>query len=283
MTIGAASVHAQCASSSSVVLSLSHGWAVHESTSSSVTLVYSDICGDGVRGRYEECDDSNTDPHDGCSPSCFFEPGDWSFTAQFVFPSMSTSSWSSSDTALLESDLLGCFGNDTTLSDLSFQDASPNLEIAIEVTFPSYDEASTAASYFSGDKVSLSDCFIFDIYYFEIIEVPLDTSFGEVSYTATTPTFGAYHHISIETLHLSLTGVISNILLQYMTYAALMNAGSMAIYRLLAHLPALVILANARRGSLPSMEEYVVGRHAATRFAPAWKLATMVYLYCFEI
>ena len=35
------------------------------------------LCGNGVidRSTNEQCDDANTNPNDGCSPSCQIEPG----------------------------------------------------------------------------------------------------------------------------------------------------------------------------------------------------------------
>ena len=35
--------------------------------------VCSSVCGDGKKASSEECDDNNTDPNDGCSPTCMIE------------------------------------------------------------------------------------------------------------------------------------------------------------------------------------------------------------------
>jgi cysteine-rich repeat protein len=50
----------------------------------SCTLVLPDICGDGIVGETEQCDDGNTESFDGCSEACNFECTDPTGTVCFM-------------------------------------------------------------------------------------------------------------------------------------------------------------------------------------------------------
>jgi len=65
------------------------GYIVDEETGECVIA-----CGDSVVGRGETCDDGNTEPDDGCSPTCRVEPG---YTCREPVPGPSVCEWTCGD------------------------------------------------------------------------------------------------------------------------------------------------------------------------------------------
>src|SRR6202012_5731483 len=46
----------------------------HACTVASPSVCHATVCGDGKKEGFEQCDDKNLIPYDGCSPYCTIEP-----------------------------------------------------------------------------------------------------------------------------------------------------------------------------------------------------------------